>query len=69
MFTYREYAQADQIRDEEGINMYKIQDREAGNVIDTGLTKAQAEAKLKEYELKDKESGDYSPDFYEIKEE
>jgi len=48
---------------------YKIQDREAGNVIDTGLTLKHAERLLKHYEKVDKQEGTYKPDFYEIKEE
>jgi len=48
---------------------YKIQDREAGNVIETGLTKEQAEALLNVYEGEDKKHGIFTPDFYEIVEE
>jgi hypothetical protein len=48
---------------------YKIQDREAGNVIETGLTFEEAQKTLKEFEESDKKEGIYVPDFYEIKEE
>ncbi len=48
---------------------YKIQDREAGNEIETGLTYEEAEIKLKEFEQSDKEEGIYQEDFYEIVEE
>ena len=54
-----------------GIKMknYKIQDREAGNVIETGLTLEEAETKLAQFEERDKEQGIYEEDFYEIVEE
>lgn len=48
---------------------YKIQDREAGNVIETGLTLEEAETKLAQFEESDKEEGIYEEDFYEIVEE
>jgi hypothetical protein len=48
---------------------YKIQDREAGNVIETGLTYNEAEEMLAQFEETDKNEGNYTPDFYEIKEE
>lgn len=47
---------------------YKIQDREAGNVIEKNLTLSQAQKLLKKYESTDKKEKTYSPDFYEIKE-
>ena len=48
---------------------YRIQDREAGNVIETGLTLNEAEKMLHEFEETDKNECNYTPDFYEIKEE
>lgn len=45
---------------------YLIQDREAGNVIATFVTLAEAEATLAEYEAQDKLEGVYEPNFYEI---
>ena len=48
---------------------YKIQDREAGNVIETGLTLEEAEKLLAQFEEEDKQDGTYTPDFYEIVEE
>lgn len=48
---------------------YKIQDREAGNIIETGLTLEEAQAKLAQFEKSDKEEGIYKEDFYEIVEE
>ena len=48
---------------------YKIQDREAGNVIETGLTLEEAQAKLAQFEESDKEEGIYIKNFYEIVEE
>ena len=47
----------------------KIQDREAGNVIETGLTLEEAKAKLAQFEKNDKEEEIYKEDFYEIVEE
>lgn len=52
------------IYNEAGI--FKIQDREAGNVIDADLTKEQAEELLRQYEEADKKDGIYTPNFYEI---
>jgi len=49
--------------------LYKIQDREAGNIIETGLTYTEAQKTLKEFEETDKKEGTYTPDFYEIVEE
>ena len=48
---------------------YKIQDREAGNVIETGLTLEEAEELLTRFEKEDKQDGTYTPNFYEIAEE
>jgi len=45
---------------------YKIQDREAGNVIESGLTQKQADQMLVKFEDTDKAEGNYTPDFYEI---
>ena len=47
---------------------YKIQEREAGNVIETDLTIEQAERELKVFENQDKKEGTFVPNFYEIKE-
>lgn len=43
-----------------------IRDREAGNEIDKFDTYESAKQQLKEYEESDKQSGDYTEDFYEI---
>jgi len=48
---------------------YKIQDREAGNVIESGLTLEAANALLVQYEETDKTEGTYSPNFYEVVED
>ena len=48
---------------------YKIQDREAGNVIEKGLTLYEANKTLEAFYATDKADGNYTPDFYEIKEE
>lgn len=48
---------------------YKIQDREAGNLIHSGLTKSRADELLKQFEELDKKEGTYTPNFYEIVEE
>jgi hypothetical protein len=48
---------------------FKIQDREAGNVIETGLTQEEAKKMLEKFEEDDKKDGIYEPDFYEIVEE
>jgi len=47
---------------------YILQDREAGNVINTYPTLQDAERDLKDYETQDKRNNEYTPDFYEIKE-
>lgn len=46
---------------------FKIQDREAGNIIELGLTLDEAEQFLQEFEKQDKKEGIYVPDFYEIR--
>lgn len=46
---------------------YKIQDREAGNVIDKGLSYTDALLAIKDYEAIDRVEDTYTPDFYEIK--
>lgn len=49
---------------------YRIQDREAGNVIETGITSFEAAKELLEsFEKFDRNESSYAPDFYEIKEE
>lgn len=48
---------------------YKIQDREAGNVIEFGLTLNEAEKKVKDFEKADKKEGSFTLEFYEIKAE
>lgn len=46
--------------------LYKLQDREAGNVICEGLTLEEAEKLLAEYEQADHANKEYVADFYEI---
>jgi len=46
---------------------YKVQDREAGNVIGLYYTEDEANAGVVLFENNDKEHGIYTPDFYEIK--
>ena len=48
---------------------YKIQDREAGNVIEKGLTYEEAQNLLMTFAIEDKENGVYVRDFYELVEE
>ena len=48
---------------------YTIQDRETGNIIETGLTEQEAKEMLIKFENADKEEGTYSENFYEIVEE
>ena len=48
---------------------YRIQDREAGNVIEAGLSYEEALNLMEEYETTDKEEGTYTEDFYEIVED
>ncbi len=45
---------------------YKIIDREAGNVIESGLSHDQALAKIKAFDAADKADGTFTPDFYEM---
>ena len=45
---------------------YSIQDREAGNVIATLPTLAEAEATLAGYETSDRAEGVFESNFYEI---
>jgi hypothetical protein len=45
---------------------YRIQDREAGNVIEYFETLREAQQVLYRYEREDKEAGNYTEDFYEI---
>jgi len=47
---------------------YILQDTEAGNVINEFIYLTDAENSLKEFEETDKLNGEYTPDFYEIKE-
>ena len=47
---------------------YIIQDRETGTLIDVFSTRHEAEQALAFYEKQDKEDGNYTKDFYEIKE-
>lgn len=47
---------------------YKIQDREAGNVIEENLTFEQAQEMVLAFVKADKKEGNYTPEFYEIKE-
>jgi len=47
---------------------YILQDKEAGNVIDDFNTLMEAEKALNDYETQDIRNGEYTPDFYEIKE-
>jgi hypothetical protein len=48
---------------------YKIQEREAGNVIETGLTLAEAKNMITKFEKDDEKNGNFEQDFYEITEE
>lgn len=50
------------------MKLYKIQDREAGNVIVEDCTLVEAQELKSNFELMDKSEGCYVPDFYEIKE-
>ena len=45
---------------------YRIQDREAGNIIETGMSISEAQNLLAKFEAKDKQDETYTPDFYEI---
>lgn len=48
---------------------YRIQDREAGNVIEVGLSYEEAQEILAKFEADDKADGTYTEDFYEIVQE
>ena len=48
---------------------FKIQDSEAGNFIEGGLSYEEAVQQVKEHEIEDKNDGNYTEDFYEIVEE
>jgi len=48
--------------------IFRIQDREAGNVIEECETLEQAKTLVAQYEKTDKKEGNYTPDFYEIAE-
>ena len=48
---------------------YKIQDREAGNVFENGLTYEEAKNTLAKFEYEDKKNGIYEEGFYELVEE
>ncbi len=50
------------------MKLYKIQDREAGNVIETNLNEYSANAMVQRFEQEDKSNDIYVPDFYQIKE-
>ena len=50
------------------MKLYKIQDREAGNIIEDNLTIEEAELLVEQSEANDKSENCYVPDFYEIKE-
>lgn len=45
---------------------YRIQDREAGNVIDDYTTRRKAEMALKRFEKQDRRDGIFAENFYEI---
>lgn len=45
---------------------YKIQDRETGTCIESGLSRYEAENLILKYEISDKIEGIYQPNFYEI---
>ena len=48
---------------------FTIRDREAGNVIESGLSQIEAKQKIQEFEDEDKANNEYVADFYEIAEE
>ena len=48
---------------------FKIQDREAGNFIEGGLSYEEAVEQVRSHESEDKNDGNYTVDFYEIVEE
>ena len=53
-------------RKENEMNKFKIQDREAGNLIEVFNSKEEAIKALAKYEESDKAEGIYEEDFYEI---
>ena len=55
------------IKDDDWYYHYKVQDREAGNVIDYFTTKEEADEAVAMFEDGDKEDGTYTHDFYEVK--
>lgn len=49
------------------MSTYRIQDAEAGNIIERGITtEAEAMAILAQYEDQDRKDGTYTQGFYEI---
>ena len=50
------------------IKFYKIQDTQAGNIIETNLNEYSANAMVQRFEQEDKSNDIYVPDFYQIKE-
>jgi|JI10StandDraft_1071094.scaffolds.fasta_scaffold254518_2 hypothetical protein len=50
----------------EDVEVFVIQDREAGNIIDEFESLELAQEALNEYEEEDKNDGNYTEDFYEI---
>lgn len=48
---------------------YKIQDRETGTTIETGLSLQEAKKLLSEFEKEDIVNGVFTPEFYEIKQQ
>ena len=48
------------------MKFYVLQDREAGNIIDTFGTLEEAKAKVKEFEADDKKEDTFTEDFYEV---
>lgn len=46
--------------------IYTIQDREAGNYIDSFNTLAEAQKEIKKFERADKQHNAYTSDFYEL---
>ena len=48
------------------MNTYRIQEREAGNVIESGLTYETAVARLEYFEAIDRKENCFVPHFYEI---
>lgn len=48
------------------MSKFIIQDKEAGNYIDSFTTLKEAQQALREYETQDKAEGIYTPNFYGI---